>query len=205
MSTSNRQVELEEILSSQSNEMHLKKSTKNMTEGENSLNLLDKFKTSLEGVSAEYRFFSDFAEAKDIINDFLSGYKRCVNMIKDIAISGIKLDDLSSPKSLHPLDLAIIKGEFGVAENGAIWVDAGKLPDRTIPFLCENLVVMIDSNELVLDMHRAYLRTDTQEYSYGVFITGPSKTADIEQTLVVGAQGPKRMLVLCKGSIHYGQ
>ncbi len=188
ISTLKRQVDLEDILSSQ-----------NLTVEENSLILLDKFKNSLAGVSAEYRFFSDFSEAKDIINNFFSGYKQCVNMIKDIAISGIKLDELSSPKALHPLDLAIIKGEFGVAENGAIWVDAGKLPDRAIPFLCENLVVMIDSNELVTDMHQAYQRTDTSDYSYGVFITGPSKTADIEQTLVVGAQGPKRMLVLCKG------
>ena len=161
-------------------------------------NLFQKFQKSLEEVAADFRLFSSYKEAKSIINSVFQEYNRCVNTVEDIAIESIDVLKLSSPKDLHPLDLAIINGEFGVAENGAIWINTGELPDRTIPFICENLIVILNSGDMVSNMHEAYQKTNNADYDYGVFITGPSKTADIEQTLVVGAQGPRRMLVLMK-------
>jgi len=160
--------------------------------------LLQKFQASLKIVSADYRLCSTFDEAKSIINSVFSESNRCVNTVEEIDIQSLDISVFGSSKNLHPLDLAIISGEFGVAENGAIWVNIGALPDRTIPFLCENLVVVLDSQKLISNMHEAYQKTDSLDYSYGVFITGPSKTADIEQTLVVGAQGPRKMMVLIK-------
>jgi len=180
-STSGREMELEEISYSFDSE-----------------NLLQKFQESLNVVSADSRLFSYFDEAKSIINSIFPRFNRCVNTVEEIDIHSLDISVLGSSKDLHPLDLAIIRGEFGVAENGAIWVNVGDLSDRTIPFLCENLVVLLDSQTIVSDMHEAYQKTDSLDYSYGVFITGPSKTADIEQTLVVGAQGPRKMLVLIK-------
>jgi len=179
LSTSDRYMVLEELIYSYENE-----------------NLLKKFQKSLKTVSAEYRKFSSFEEAKNIVNSTFPEFNRCVNTVEGIGIETLDLLTMSSSKDLHPLDLAIIHGKLGVAENGAIWVNAGDLPDRTIPFVCENLVIVLDSQKIVSNMHEAYQKTNSLDYSYGVFITGPSKTADIEQTLVVGAQGPRRMLVL---------
>ncbi len=162
-----------------------------------------KFKNALKSVSAEFLIFSNYDETVEIINSYFPNQKRCINTIKEINISGLDLSKINNPTDFHPLDLSIIKGDFAVAENGAIWINTGDLPDRTIPFLCENLIIIIDGHNIVGDMHEAYHKTDGIDYSYGTFITGPSKTADIEQTLVVGAQGPRKMLVLISENSFY--
>jgi L-lactate dehydrogenase complex protein LldG len=48
-------------------------------------------------------------------------------------------------------------------------------------------------------MHQAYERLQGREYNFGVFIAGPSKTADIEQSLVLGAHGARTMTVFLVG------
>ena len=85
-------------------------------------------------------------------------------------------------------DLAIVSGKIGVAENGAVWIEQDvKL--RAVYFIAE---------KLVNNMHEAYEEIDTGEYGFGVFISGPSKTADIEQALVMGAHGARDVMVILK-------
>ena len=60
---------------------------------------------------------------------------------------------------------------------------------RVLPFICENLIITLDSNNVVANMHQAAKLIDFSNNSFGTFIAGPSKTADIEQALVVGAHG----------------
>ncbi|GAB3642334.1 LutC/YkgG family protein [Spirosoma arcticum] len=105
------------------------------------------------------------------------------------------------PHSLADVELAIITAHFGVAENGAVWVTEPLLgsiqnrPLRAIPFIAQHLAVVLDVVDLVPTMHDAYARIGADDYTFGVFIAGPSKTADIEQSLVLGAHGPKTMTV----------
>jgi L-lactate dehydrogenase complex protein LldG len=96
---------------------------------------------------------------------------------------------------------AYIKGSFGVAENGAIWVMESAMGNRILPFICEQLVLVLYKSELLSNMHDAYATIQIDKEGYGVFIAGPSKTADIEQSLVIGAHGPKALSVLIIMSI----
>ena len=100
------------------------------------------------------------------------------------------------PHELEDLGLAIIDGQFGVAENGAIWVDDSDLALRALPFITEHLVIVLDRENLVETMHQGYNRIGDAKSGFGLFIAGPSKTADIEQSLVIGAHGAKSLRVV---------
>ena len=97
---------------------------------------------------------------------------------------------------LRDIDLAIVEGNFAVAENGAIWMKNENNRHRALYFIAQNIVIVIDENELLNNMHEAYERINFENSGYGVFISGPSKTADIEQSLVIGAHGPKTGYVI---------
>ena len=98
------------------------------------------------------------------------------------------------PHQLEGLDLAILPGAFGVAENGAIWVNAAALPHRGVFVVAQHLAI-VPAREIVTDMHAAYERVAALPRGYGLFIAGPSKTADIEQALVIGAHGARSCTV----------
>jgi L-lactate dehydrogenase complex protein LldG len=101
----------------------------------------------------------------------------------------------SDPHAYEDVDLAILQGHFGVAENGAVWITDGLMGDRAIPFISQHLALVIQRNDIVPTLHEAYERIASYHYEYGTFIAGPSKTADIEQSLVLGAHGPKSLIV----------
>ena len=101
-----------------------------------------------------------------------------------------------NPAEFADLDLAILKGQFGVAENGAIWLEDQDLKLRATPFITAHLVILLDKNSLVSNMHEAYERIGESSSGFGLFLAGPSKTADIEQSLVIGAHGAKSLVVV---------
>ncbi|MES1223219.1 MAG: LUD domain-containing protein [Bacteroidota bacterium] len=106
-----------------------------------------------------------------------------------------KMQTGAAPHSLSDVDVAIIKAHLGVAENGAVWITEDITGERILPFICQHLAVIINSKDIVACMHDAYDKIGGVGYGFGVFIAGPSKTADIEQSLVLGAHGPRTMTV----------
>lgn len=99
------------------------------------------------------------------------------------------------PHELDHIDLAIIDGLFGVAENGAIWITEKQSIVRALPFITNNLIIILSKDQLYLHMLHAYNAISQRDRSFGLFISGPSKTADIEQSLVIGAHGAMSLTV----------
>ena len=109
-----------------------------------------------------------------------------------------------SLSKVHALDLervhtAYFRGKLGVAENGSIWLDEEVMVNRVLPIICEHLVLVLNKNLIVPTMHHAYQKIDVSKTGYGTFLAGPSKTADIEQSLVIGAHGPRSLRVCLIG------
>ena len=121
-----------------------------------------------------------------------------VSLVPGIA-SSVNLDDVDDPHQLETVDWAVMPAEFGVAENGAVWVTDAGLKHRAIYFIVQHLALVLRADQVVHNLHEAYARLAIGNSSLGVFISGPSKTADIEQSLVIGAHGPRSLTVFCVG------
>jgi L-lactate dehydrogenase complex protein LldG len=103
------------------------------------------------------------------------------------------LSTQEDPHSLQDVELIILKAHLGVAENGAVWITEQLMGLRIAPFITQHLAIVLHEGSIVPDMQYAYAAIGDKRYGFGSFIAGPSKTADIEQALVLGAHGPRTM------------
>ena len=126
----------------------------------------------------------------DDINDLIrQAYPDAKIIASDVP--GVKADrnpdEVAKPQDLDGTDVGVVKGAIACAENACIWVPQ-TMKEKAVCFIPEYLVIIIDSKNIVNNMHEAYARIKMPELGFGAFISGPSKTADIEQALVYGAQ-----------------
>src|SRR5690606_8743900 len=110
--------------------------------------------------------------------------------LRELADVAEPVDRDADPHSFENTELAIIRAHFVVSENGASWLTEEAMGQRIIPYICQHLAVLVDADDVIPTLHEAYERIGTGDYGFGGFIGGPSKTADIEQALVLGAHGP---------------
>jgi L-lactate dehydrogenase complex protein LldG len=111
-----------------------------------------------------------------------------------VEIAGTRrVEKVRDPRELADVDVGVVRAKFGVAENGAIWLTQEDLVVDALAFLSQHLVVLLDPQQIVPDMHEAYRRVRLNETCFGCFMMGPSATADVEATLVHGAQGPRSL------------
>ena len=109
-------------------------------------------------------------------------------------------DTVEDVRQLTAVDVGIVQGHIGVAENACIWVPQA-MKEKAICFASENLVILLRRTDIVSNMHQAYaLIAESEEYfrdyKFGTFISGPSKTADIESALVYGAQAARSLTII---------
>lgn len=131
-----------------------------------------------------------FLNAKNIVAPSLAG------------IGNMEVDSKTSVEVLRKIDLTILEASIGVAENGALWLSEKNCPHRVLPFITQHLILLIDNHNIVSNMHQAYRKISITANGFGVFIAGPSKTADIEQSLVIGAQGARSLNVFLNNFNH---
>jgi L-lactate dehydrogenase complex protein LldG len=111
----------------------------------------------------------------------------------------VDLDALDDPHAMEGIGLAVLPGAFAVAENGAVWLPTAALRHRGVFVVAEHLALAVPTAEIVDDMHEAYRRISFPGAGFGTFVAGPSKTADIEQALVIGAHGARTCTVFLVG------
>jgi len=121
----------------------------------------------------------------------MSKARRVVSLLSGVDQANVDLKTVSDPHTLEDVDVTIVKGQFGVAENGAVWITDDTSAHRASLFICQHLVILLPIADLIDNMHQAYERIGAFGPGFGVFVSGPSKTADIEQSLVIGAHGAR--------------
>jgi L-lactate dehydrogenase complex protein LldG len=155
--------------------------------------LLSSFVHFVNMVGGQVRLLDDLTTLNDELEAVRKHGRLVINRIGDPA----HMDEVpQNAAELEAVDRAYIRGSIGVAENGAIWVNESAMGNRILPFICQELVILIEADKLVATMHDAYQEIQINQEGFGVFIAGPSKTADIEQSLVIGAHGPVALTVL---------
>jgi L-lactate dehydrogenase complex protein LldG len=104
----------------------------------------------------------------------------------------------ATPHSFADVNVAIVCGRVAVAENGAVGIAPKDAPHRALLYLAQRLVVLLPADAVVPQMHSATVeaRASCEPGPCFTWMAGPSKTADIERNLVVGAHGPRALCVI---------
>lgn len=160
------------------------------------IDLAAKFKSIAEGIGSTVYIVNDIEEIKSFIAADFPAAKRVLSNVEELvsaAIPAFVLD--ADPHSYEDVDVAIFKPRLGVAENSALWLTEDRMGVRVLPFITQHIIMIVDISTLVPDMHTAYQIIGDADYGFSTFIAGPSKTADIEQSLVLGAHGPRSMTI----------
>ena len=136
-------------------------------------------------------------DVNELIKELYPDAKEIASNLPEITIATRNPDEVGSANDLNGTDVGIIQGSFGVAENACVWIPQ-QMKEKAVCFISENLVILLPKSQIVNNMHEAYKRIEfDKEYDgYGTFISGPSKTADIAQVLVMGAQAARSATVL---------
>ena len=134
-------------------------------------------------------------DINELIRELYPDAKEIASNLPEITIATRNPDEVGSANDLNGTDVGIIRGSFGVAENACVWIPQ-QMKEKAVCFISENLVILLPKSQIVNNMHEAYKRIEFNDYGYGTFISGPSKTADIAQVLVMGAQAARSATVL---------
>ena len=144
-------------------------------------------------------------DVNELIRTLYPEAKEIASNLPEITIATRNPDDVGRARDLNGTDVGVVRGMFGVAENACVWIPQ-QMKEKAVCFISENLVILLPKSQIVNNMHEAYRRIagrdaksgvdQFDQYGYGTFISGPSKTADIAQVLVMGAQAARSATVL---------
>lgn len=131
----------------------------------------------------------------DLVRQAYPDAKVIASDLDDVTIATVNPDTVADAQALNGTDVGVVAGEIGVAENGCVWIPQS-MKEKAVCFISEYLVIVLPKSGIVNNMHEAYARITMPKTGLGTFISGPSKTADIEQALVMGAQAARGVTVI---------
>ena len=160
-----------------------------------SAGLVERYMAIFATIGGAVHLVETLEEVKELLAKNFDSSRRIVTTLPELAGMAELISVAVDPHRYEDIELAIIRGDFCVAENGAVWLTEDLMGQRIIPYICQHLAVIINAEAIVPTLHEAYDRIGTGDFGFSGFIGGPSKTADIEQALVLGAHGPLTMTV----------
>lgn len=152
-------------------------------------NVVTKYMETLLGIGGNCNVVKDLTEVNKILSTLVKDQEVVIGISE---LGGYNASEYAfkDAAALEGVDTVVIEGNYAVAENASIWIPEKNMVNRMLPFICQHLIIVVNESDVVSNMHEAYARIKVDEDGYGAFIAGPSKTADIEQSLVIGAHGP---------------
>ncbi len=164
--------------------------------------LLDDFKKNLELVAGNVYAVKSLAEVDELVGSILKKKEKdrvyCTDPVLTAAINSVKIE--SGEENFLSLNVGMTRCEFLVAHLGSVIISSGQVSGRRLNVYPETHIVVAHSNQLTGYLDEAIVKLQ-EKYKDGLpslitNITGPSRTADIEKTLVMGMHGPKNLIVV---------
>ena len=179
------------------------------------------FEENAKAASAEIYKVKDFAEAESTLMDLLKEFapKEIIavggdenpalkNIYNKVAASGktIFTDKFEIAEHKASADIGISVAEFGVGETGSLCVDNYSYEARVTSMLPFVNIVFLNANYMVENVTSACkIISNVFDKGYVGFVTGPSRTADIERVLSLGVHGPNRLLIIAVENFEGGK
>jgi len=160
-----------------------------------SADALQKYMAIFKTIGGTVYLVDTMAAVKELVHTNFDVSKRMVTTLPELSDMGEIVSAAVDPHSYEDVELAVIRAAFAVTENGALWITEDMMGQRIIPYICQHLAVIVSAESIVPTLHEAYEKIGAGDFGFSGFIGGPSKTADIEQALVLGAHGPLTMTV----------
>ncbi|MFO1324623.1 MAG: LUD domain-containing protein [Burkholderiales bacterium] len=157
--------------------------------------LLDAFVAGLERMGARFAGAPPDGDVAELVASLFPNAAVFCSAVPEVA-GNRPLAQVRRPAELHDVDVGVVRAAFGVAETGSVYVTDREFGVNSLGFLAQHLVVLLDPARIVPNMHAAYREPAVARAGYGVFMTGPSATADIEGVLIHGAQGIRSLTVV---------
>lgn len=156
---------------------------------------VEQFKITLESIGGKLQLIKGLDAVKEILKSEQEKGLLVADMVCGTTPDPQHFFENKTADFLKDIHLTCLEAMIGVAENGSVWIPESAMGNRLIPFICQHLIIVLRKDKIVSNMHQAYEQINTFEEGFGVFLAGPSKTADIEQSLVIGAHGARSLRV----------
>jgi len=179
---------------------------------DSSENLLERFSQQLSKLSGEIHLGSTEEEIAKILHGILKNFEPTLckthksPLIEKLKMLNTELreylteidgEEITSEKYAK-FDVGVTGAECLIARTGSILVRTISAGGRRLSVLPPTHIVIAEEKQIVSSLEDAFKMIESNKdlWSYATIISGPSRTSDIEKQLVLGAHGPKRLIVL---------